>query len=116
MSDLLSDLQDEHHLDLLANGNMRGDKTRESRWTGEKSWTSLGYVARLTLSTCNCGHTTPWLMGVFHREQAPNGSIKEQRLDERFQVPLGGAYPIETTQQYTVSCAYCITSKGFSHV
>ena len=113
-NDLLDDLKDEHHADLLENGNLRG-KARESKWTRENQWTSQGYLARITRSHCTCGVTTPILIGIFHVETTPSGTRREQRLDDHFQIDLNGSYPILVDTVQTKTCPHCLIFKGFQY-
>ena len=101
------------HEDDLINGNLRPHK--RAPWSDENAWTSLGYIARIHKHHCTCGNTETQLLGVFHRERTPSGTLREQRLARGWQIPLDRPYPIQITTTAVLECSACITSKGFSH-
>ena len=114
-NDLLDDLKNEHHSNLLENGNLRG-KARESKWTGEFQWTSQGYIARVARLHCTCGQTTPILVGLFHLETTPSGTRRERRLDEdHYQIDPNGSYPIIVNTTQVKTCPHCLIFKGFQY-
>lgn len=114
-NDLLSDLKDEHHANLLENGNLL---IKRSKWTGENQWTSQGYTAHITRSHCTCGQTTSILVGLFHLETTPSGARRERRLDENenhFNPKPNSPYPIIVNTIQVKTCPHCLIFKGFQY-
>lgn len=111
MSSLLDEIESDYHQHLLESGNL---SRPSSKWTGENSWTSAGYLACVLVTVCKCGDKTSLLQGVFHAETHP---AKGRRLTalplSSFQVPLGQQWPIERTEVQTPVCAACLPSRGF---
>lgn len=124
MSSLLDDIEAEKHSVLLESGNLPGKakkllppSPKPQAWTGENTWTSNGYLARISRSICMCGAETKILVGIFHKETSPSGAVRLQALvnkPHRFQIPLGENYPLEITEDYTNICPECISTHGFT--
>lgn len=107
---LLDDLRDEQTAELIRSGNLKREKTPP---TFIAQWTSLGYIAIEELHTCKCGSGWVSLRGLFHREKALTGQIRDTRLSAAAQIPLGQNYPIETVEIPEPRCPDCLPSHGF---
>ena len=115
---LLDDIELDYHADRLANGNLRGEKARETRssnWTGENSWTSEGYIMRAQCIKCSgCSTETYILQGIFHKEKSSSGATREQRLNETklLQFPDNSAEYSESLQTVRICYSCAPTPKG----
>jgi len=115
---LLADITEEATSEALSTGNLKRrvdpNKIQPSPWTGEKSWVSLGYIARVQHTRCVCGEHSSQLLGLFHREKSPSGAVVLQALSPKAQIPLNQNYPIEFIDLDVTICPECLDAHGFS--
>lgn len=107
---LLDDLQAELTAHLIATGNL---KKKETPPVFIAQWASLGYIAIEELHSCKCGSGWVSLRGLFHREKALTGQIRDTRLSAAAQIPLGQNFPIETVEISEKICPDCLPAHGF---
>lgn len=107
---LLEDLIAEQTAELIASGNLKRGKAPPVFLS---QWTHAGYVAHNARYTCSCGYSYDHIIGAFSRETAPTGETRDQILSRGFQIPLGHAFPVETSYHKVQLCPACVSSKGF---
>lgn len=107
MSDLADLIEADHHQRLLEAGNL-GPKRKSSEWTGDTTFHSLGYIAKVDEQICRgCGTLSFRLLGVFHREANPRGDSRLSALDlRRLNIPT--PIPTETQQSTVPACVSCL--------
>ena len=110
---LALDIEEDYHQHLLEKGNL-GKKPRPN-WSDENAWISLGYSARVFRSVCkSCGTQTDSLVGIFHDEKTPSGSLRSTALAANAQWPQGEKYPVHVTTSPVNLCAACLPFVGFA--
>lgn len=110
LNPLLDDLQDERTEFLIREGNLRRAKAAPEFIP---QWTHQGYLAKVGRNLCDCGELSDFLIGVFSREKAATGQIRDTALARGFQIPLGKSFPVEVTEGYVKICCSCLPVKGF---
>ncbi len=104
------DLEEETTARLIAEGNLKREKAKPAFIP---QWEFLGYVAIEELHTCRCSSGWVSLRGIFSRERALSGEIRDTKLSPRGQIPLGRGWPIETVEIPEAVCPDCLPSHGF---
>jgi len=105
---LLSDIEADHHNELLERGNLRKRQSIHAPFA-PRVWESQGYLARAIRSTCqNCRVVTESLMGIFHVETS--GSNRQEQIIplKGFQLPPSAPAGMEWTPTQTAACLHCI--------
>lgn len=98
-----------------------GDKAqaaprRHTEWSNIQSFESVGYVAKVTQTTCEgCGSMREHLEGVFHVEVKKTTGARRMQAIKRGQIPLGGEYRVEVAQAFETWCCECMGAMGFKN-
>ena len=103
-SDLLADLKEDHHEELIRSGNLiRNPKPREV-WTGGK------YLAEISHRVCQCGVSQDILDRISHVETSSLGASRKQTLDVTtfLQFPTTEDFPIQRTTLHVKFCPSCL--------
>lgn len=109
-NDLLSELQADHHNELLEKGNLRKRRVVHAPFASAP-WASQGYLARIIRSTClGCGGQFDSLMGIFHVETRAGGTERREQVmsPKGFQLPPTSAARAEVLPVQTAACLDCI--------
>lgn len=105
---LLTELQADHHNELLESGNLKKRRVIHAPFR-PTVWQSQGYLARAIRSTClNCGAQLDSLMGIFHVETSGTNRQEHVMSLKGFQLPPGAPARIEWTHVKTAACLDCI--------
>lgn len=105
-SSFFAEIEAERHQTLLEAGNLKKALWQEPK--PQNRWTSLGYFARISVSTCKaCNSCQSTLLGVFFRETSPLGLRDTAQELTRF---ASRNLPVttETTEQTVPLCAECV--------
>ena len=107
---LLDDLQAELTAELIRTGNLKREREKPAF---VPQWEFQGYVAIEELHSCKCGSGWISLRGVFSREKARTGEVRDTKLSPKGQIPLGRGWPIDTIEVPESVCPDCLPAHGF---
>ena len=78
---LLDEIEAEAHNHAIESGNLKKKQNRPVFAPFIPQWEKQGYIARITIQTCLCcGTQNKTLFGIFLREKAKSGEIRDTGL------------------------------------
>lgn len=105
---LIDDLNAEQHNHLLEAGNLKKARTP---WRDDHSWKTLGFSARISRSTCDCGAITETLIGIFREEETPSGAKRSVAV--KHTEIHGEHHPVITLTSSVPICPACLRGSTY---
>lgn len=105
---LLDDFVAEHHNHLLEAGNL---KKARAPWRDDHAWKTIGFSARISHVTCDCGAVSESLIGIFRDEETPSGARRS--IATPHTELHGEKHPVITIISTAPVCPACVRSSTY---